>query len=77
LSKYFDSNTVGKFPSKLLFGNFKQENLAKRKMQLQMYLDKIVSNDATVDYPDVKEFLNVDKQVGSTENKSYANPFLL
>jgi hypothetical protein len=64
LSKFFDQNTIGKFPSKLLFGNFKQENLAKRKMQLQMYLDRIISNDATVDYPDVVDFLNFKQNVG-------------
>lgn len=73
MSKFFDKQAVGNFPAKLLFGNFKQENLAKRKMQLQMFLDRIVSNDATVDYPDVKTFLQADKQV----NKSHPNPFLL
>lgn len=84
LSKYFDQSMIGKFPSKLLFGNFKEENLAKRKMQLQMYINRILSNDATVDYPDVGEFLSFKQVVSQqtsnqilTPNKTYSNPFLL
>ncbi|KAG2387443.1 hypothetical protein C9374_001775 [Naegleria lovaniensis] len=33
-----------KFPGKLLFGNFKEENIAKRKEELQKYFDSITSN---------------------------------
>ncbi|KAL0479162.1 hypothetical protein AKO1_007980, partial [Acrasis kona] len=67
LSRYFDQSVIGKFPSKLLFGNFKDDNLAKRTIQLQQYLSRILASDATVDYPDVGEFLNFKQNVTTNE----------
>ena len=51
---------IGNIPKKILFGNFKQEKLVRRKMQLQIFLGRIVM----VDHPDVKSFLQANNHVG-------------
>ncbi len=58
LSKCFDNGVIGNIPKKILFGNFKQEKLVRRKMQLQIFLGRIVM----VDHPDVKTFLGVNNK---------------
>jgi len=40
-----------KFPGKILFGNFKDENISKRKEELQRYFDQITSNPMVTQDP--------------------------
>jgi hypothetical protein len=60
---------LAKFPPKLVFGNLKESNIAKRKFNLQVWLDSVLTNEELYDIRDVHEFLETKKHVSNFSGK--------
>jgi hypothetical protein len=61
LSKKFPPHLVPQLPPKLVFGNFNQENISKRKKGLQQFLEGLSQRPDLMATSTVQQFLEVDK----------------
>jgi hypothetical protein len=55
---------LASFPGKMMFGNKKSEKLERRKFNLQVWLDTVLTNSETSESRDVHFFLETKKHVG-------------
>lgn len=57
--------SLAKFPPKLVFGNLNDAKILKRKFNLQVWLDSILTNDELYESQEVHSFLETKKHVPS------------
>ena len=58
--------SMASFPPKMMFGNKKEEKIEKRKFNLQVWLDSVLTNDELHEHPEVLQFFHMNTNIVNT-----------